>query len=88
MLSARVEEPRSKQVAPAENVLVTFRGDAHHMVRGFNATGKRVSLVLEQYRLPAWAVRWRAKRFFLPGEARTPRWRKALWDVVMSVGNL
>jgi len=75
-------------VPPAENTLVTFRGDAHHRVRAFNATGKRVSLVLEQYRLPAWAVRWRAKRFYVPGEAETPRWRKVLWELLLSVGKL
>ncbi|CAD7697509.1 unnamed protein product [Ostreobium quekettii] len=41
-------------IHPLENMMVEFRGDAGHRVRGFRSPsgGKRVSLVLEQYRIP------------------------------------
>ena len=51
----------SSQVAPKQNRLAVFRGDAEHAVRRVtNVTnadaafpkGHRVSLVLEQYRVP------------------------------------
>ena len=55
------------KVTPVENKLVRFRGDAHHRVLPFATSvqgGTRVSLVLEQYRLPAIATAWgRTRRF-------------------------
>lgn len=42
-------------ITPAYNDLVVFRGDAFHRVRPYRAadeSGRRVSLVLEQYRVP------------------------------------
>ena len=55
-------------VKPVENTLVTFRGDAHHRVRPFSTEkpgARRVSLVLEQYRLESWFTALRVKRFSL-----------------------
>ena len=48
----------SMKVAPRENRLVRFRGDAPHLVRGYRTmTGvRRISLVLEQYFLPRESV--------------------------------
>ena len=45
--------PPLESVAPKENLLVTFRGDAFHQVRSYRTkTGsERVSLVLEQYKI-------------------------------------
>ena len=55
------------KVTPVENKLVRFRGDAHHRVLPFATSvqgGTRVSLVLEQHRLPAIATAWgRTRRF-------------------------
>lgn len=54
-------------IAPAENDLITFRGDAHHRVLPFSSSdagARRVSVVLEQYSLPRFGA-WRARRFFL-----------------------
>lgn len=50
----RAPENGKVVVKPAENLMVTFRGDAVHQVRGFKSPGKdqRISLVLEQYKLP------------------------------------
>lgn len=41
-------------VRPAENLMVAFRGDAYHKVRGFQSPSKdsRISLVFEQYHIP------------------------------------
>mmetsp|Transcript_20733 Transcript_20733/g.64059 ORF Transcript_20733/g.64059 Transcript_20733/m.64059 type:complete len:250 (-) Transcript_20733:113-862(-) len=59
--SLRAEESRNVVnatiVAPKTNRRVTFRGDAHHRVRPFSSSsqgggGRRVSVVLEQYRVP------------------------------------
>ena len=55
-------------VGPVENALVTFRGDAHHRVRPFSTNepgARRVSLVLEQYRLEPWFAALRVTRFSL-----------------------
>jgi len=45
--------PPLESVAPKENLLVTFRGDAFHQVRSYRTkTGsERISLVLEQYKI-------------------------------------
>lgn len=45
--------PPEESVAPKENLLVTFRGDAFHQVRSYRTkTGsERISLVLEQYKI-------------------------------------
>lgn len=45
--------PPAESVAPKENLLVTFRGDAFHQVRSYRTkTGReRISLVLEQYKI-------------------------------------
>ena len=41
------------EVGPVENVLCRFRGDAEHAVRTFSSSkGNRISLVLEQYKIP------------------------------------
>mmetsp|Transcript_50312 Transcript_50312/g.98423 ORF Transcript_50312/g.98423 Transcript_50312/m.98423 type:complete len:320 (-) Transcript_50312:577-1536(-) len=59
--------PRRARVRPRENLLITFRGDAHHRVLPFlgrDRDGIRVSIVLEQYHLPAAAV-LRTARFRL-----------------------
>ena len=50
-------------IKPANNKLVTFRGDAHHRVRPFAAAAddRRVSIVLESYVLPRLDI-WRARR--------------------------
>jgi len=42
----------SMTVMPVENTMVQFRGDAFHGVETYKAQGNRVSLVLEQYKIP------------------------------------
>lgn len=53
---ADIDEPGSDAgiVAPAQNMHVQFRGDSLHRVKSFSSpSGKpRISLVLEQYRIP------------------------------------
>lgn len=45
----------SELVTPIENMLVEFRGDSWHQVQGYSTetSEKRISLVLEQFKLPA-----------------------------------
>ena len=49
-------------VSPSENSVCKFRGDAEHAVRNFTGATNRISVVLEQYRVPigerSWLKTW------------------------------
>lgn len=59
------------RVTPREGLLVAFDGDLEHAVERVECTGKRLSLVCEQYALteeelrqvPEWRIESRAKRY-------------------------
>lgn len=74
-LARRLDDGRSAAplaralITPQANTRVTFRGDAHHRVRPFHpnattCTGDRVSVVLEQYRVPQ-DFYWLTTRFHM-----------------------
>jgi len=57
----RASTTTSSNITPKENTCCVFRGDAEHAVHNFftsNTTQDRVSVVLEQYKVPVGETEW------------------------------